>query len=143
MLRGLVEYRVQLTRTFTPEQYAQATESWGWLGLAGKTPIFTSPFGDVFFRADDGFRWLDTLEGTLTRPWLTADELNAVLNSADGRDMYLMGGLAMAAERSGFLPGPGQVYDFTISPCARRPDRGRQYRHHRLRGRGEHRWSTT
>ena len=32
----------------------QATESWGWLGLAGKTPIFTSPFGDVFFRADDG-----------------------------------------------------------------------------------------
>jgi hypothetical protein len=114
--RGLVQYRVLLTRTFTPAQYAAATESWGWLDLAGKTPIFASAFGDVFYRADDGFWWLDTLDGALTRPWRTADELKAALNSADGQDMYLMGGLAMAAERSGLVPGPDQVYDFTISP---------------------------
>jgi hypothetical protein len=107
---------VPLTRTFTPEQYAGATESWGWLDLAGKTPIFASPFGDVFYRAADGFWWLDTLEGTLTRPWRTADELNSALNSPDGQDEYLLGGLAMAAERSGLLPGPAQVYDFSVSP---------------------------
>jgi hypothetical protein len=65
---------VLLTRTFTLEQYAKATESWGWLDLAGKTPIFTSPFGDVFYRSADGFWWLDTLEGTLTRPWRTAED---------------------------------------------------------------------
>jgi len=107
---------MQLTRTFTAEQYAQATESWSWLGLVGKTPIFTSPFGDVFFRASDGFWWLDTLEGTLTRPWQTADELNAALSSAEGQDLYLLGALAMAAERAGVVAGADQVYDFTISP---------------------------
>lgn len=105
-----------LTRAFTPEQYAEATESWGWLDLSGKTPIFTSPFGDVFYRAHDGFWWLDILEGALTRPWRSADELNSTLASEDGQDMYLMGALAMAAERSGLQPGPEQVYDFRISP---------------------------
>ena len=30
--------------------------------------------------------------------------------------MYLLGALAMAAERTGLVPGPDQVYDFTISP---------------------------
>jgi hypothetical protein len=39
---------VQLTKTFTSGQYAQATESWQWLGLADKTPLFTSLFGDIF-----------------------------------------------------------------------------------------------
>jgi len=112
----LVQYRVQLTRNFTPEQYAEATESWGWLDLAGKTPIFTSPFGDIFFQAADGFWWLDTLEGTLTRPWQTADELSAALNSAEGQDLYLLGALAVAAERAGLVAGPDEVYDFTISP---------------------------
>jgi len=114
---GLVHYRVLLTRTFTRAQYAAATESWRWLDLAGKTPIFTSPFGDVFFRARDGFWWLDTLDGTLTRPWRTADEVKAELNSADGQNTYLMSGLATAAERSGLRPGPDQVYDFRITPA--------------------------
>jgi hypothetical protein len=112
----LIQYRVLLTRTFTPEQYAEATESWGWLDLAGKTPIFASPFGDVFYRADDGFWWLDTLEGTLTRPWRTPDELNSALNSDEGQDLYLLGALAMAAQRAGLVAGPDQVYDFMISP---------------------------
>jgi hypothetical protein len=42
-------------------------ESWGWIGIGDKSPAFTSPFGDVFFRSSDGFWWLDTLEGTRTR----------------------------------------------------------------------------
>jgi hypothetical protein len=54
---------------------AKATESWAWLGLVGKTPIFTFAFGDIFFTAADGFWFLDTVEGTLTRPWRTADDL--------------------------------------------------------------------
>jgi hypothetical protein len=82
---------VQLTRTFTPEQYAMATESWAWLGLAGKTPLFTSAFGDVFFKAADGFWWLDTVEGTLSRPWRTADELRAALNSAERQGTAISG----------------------------------------------------
>ena len=78
----LIECRVQLTRTFTPEQYAKATESWAWLDVTGKEPIFTSAFGDIFFTAIDGFWWLDSVEGTLTRPWRTADELSDTLSSA-------------------------------------------------------------
>jgi hypothetical protein len=41
-----------------------------------------SPFGDVFFRAHDGFWYLDTPEAALIRPWVTADELKAALNGA-------------------------------------------------------------
>ncbi|MCU7728936.1 DUF1851 domain-containing protein [Actinoplanes sp. KI2] len=108
---------VQLTRTFTPEQYAMATESWAWLDLAGKTPIFASAFGDIFFRAADGFWWLDTVEGTLTRPWRTADELSAALNSAEGKEQYLLRTLAAEAERAGLIPGPDQVYDFKVTPA--------------------------
>jgi hypothetical protein len=108
---------VQLTRIFTPDQYAKATEPWAWLGLAGKTPIFASAFGDIFFTAADGFWFLDTVEGTLTRPWRTADELNAALNSADGQDMYLLSTLAAEAERAGLIAGPNQVYDFKITPA--------------------------
>jgi hypothetical protein len=108
---------VQLTRTFTPEQYAEATESWAWLDLAGKKPVFTSAFGDIFFSAADGYWWLDTLEGTLTRPWQTADELRADLNSAEGQDTYLLSTLAAEAERAGLTLGQDQVYDFRITPA--------------------------
>lgn len=76
---------MELTRTFTDEQYARGLESWGFLELDGKVPVFTSPFGDVFFQAADGFWWLDTLEGTLERPWASADELRESLNTEDGR----------------------------------------------------------
>jgi len=60
---------MELTRSFTADQFARALESWDWADIQGKQPLFTSPFGDVFFRAHDGFWFLDLLEGTLTRPW--------------------------------------------------------------------------
>ncbi|MER7244440.1 hypothetical protein [Kribbella sp. NPDC000426] len=107
---------MELTRTFTTEQYTRALESWGFLDLGGKTPVFTSPFGDVFFQAADGFWWLDTLEGTLTRPWATADDLRAELNTEDGQDQYLLAGLAFGAESRGVVPGPDQVYSFAHPP---------------------------
>ena len=91
----------------------------GILGLGriqGKQPLFTSPFGDVFFQAQDGFWFLDLLEGTLTRPWPDADALQAELNTAAGQDRYLMAGLAFAAERQGIIPSARQVLSFRVAP---------------------------
>lgn len=105
-----------LTRTFTAEQYHRGLSSWRWLGLGDREPLFASPFGDVFFRAPDGFWWLDTLEATLTRPWATVEELEADLNTFEGQDRYLLAGLAQNAARRGLLPGPDQVYDFRAPP---------------------------
>jgi hypothetical protein len=107
---------VKFTREFDAEQYAVATRSWQWLDLGGKTPLFASLFGDVFFRGSDGLWWLDTLEGSLTRPWTTAAQLQAELNTPEGRDRYLLAGLAETVAATGLVPGEGQVYDFTISP---------------------------
>ena len=120
VVAGLVYCRVLLTRTFTPEQYARATESWGWLDLAGKEPIFTSPFGDVFFRANDGFWWLDTLDGTLTRRWRTADELNSALRgrrSRASRSATTAGSGSRPEQRDRLPPAAG---DFPGTRKARR-----------------------
>jgi hypothetical protein len=107
---------VQLTRVFTAEQCSRGLQSWGWIGLAGKVPIFTSPFGDVFFRSDDGFWWLDTLEGSLTCPWRSAEALRADLGTPAGQDRYLLAGLAWGAERQGVIPTSSQVYSFRRPP---------------------------
>jgi hypothetical protein len=102
--------RMEMTRSFTPEQFAQGLESWQWAGVGTKTPLFTSPFGDVFFRAEDGFWWLDTLGGSLTRAWANAGTLKADLATASGQDRYLLAGLALEAERQGLIPDADQVY---------------------------------
>jgi hypothetical protein len=93
--------RMELTRSFTPEQSARGLESWQWISIGAKVPLFTSPFGDVFFRAEDGFWWLDTLEGSLTRDWANADALKTDLATSDGQDRYLLAGLAVGAESRG------------------------------------------
>jgi hypothetical protein len=108
---------MEATRTFSPDQFARALESWQWIGLASKVALFASPFGDVFFQADDGLWWLDTLQGTLTRPWNTAEALNADLATTDGQDQYLLLGLAIAAEQRGIIPAANQVYAFTVPPA--------------------------
>ena len=82
----------------------------------GQGPSVASVFGDVFFRADDGFWYLDTLEGTLTCVWADAQALKADLATADGQDRYLLAGLAFGAESRGLIPDAGQVYDFQVPP---------------------------
>lgn len=107
---------MDLTRTFTDTQYAHALESWIFLDLEGKVPLFTSPFGDVFFQAADGFWWLDTLEGTLTHRWSSAQELERELNTEDGQDQYLLAGLVFGAADEGVVPSGDQVYSFAHPP---------------------------
>jgi hypothetical protein len=107
---------MELTRSFSADQFARALESWDWADIQGKQPLFTSPFGDVFFQAQDGFWFLDLLEGTLTRPWSDVGALQAELNTAEGQDRYLMAGLAFAAERQGIIPSGGQVLSFKVAP---------------------------
>jgi len=106
-----------MTRSFTPEQFAQGLESWQWASVGTKTPLFTSPFGDVFFQAEDGFWWLDTLGGRLTRAWANADTLKAELATASGQDRYLLAGLAFEAESQGLIPTASQVYGFKTPPA--------------------------
>jgi hypothetical protein len=112
---------VELIRTFETDQYLNALDSWRWLGLAGKMPIFASPFGDVFFEADDGYWWLDTLSAELTRKWPTLDELRAELDTEEGQDRYLLAGLAFGAERQGLVLGDDEIYDFKVSPALGAP----------------------
>jgi hypothetical protein len=107
---------MELTRSFSADQFARALESWDWADIQGKQPLFTSPFGDVFFQAQDGFWFLDLLEGTLTRPWPDAGALQAELNTAEGQDRYLMAGMAFAAERQGIVPSARQVLSFKVAP---------------------------
>ncbi|MFC4061196.1 T6SS immunity protein Tdi1 domain-containing protein [Planomonospora corallina] len=107
---------MELTKVFTPEQFEQGLESWHWIGLEGKVPVLASLFGDVVFRAEDGFWWLDTIEGSLTRPWEDADAVRAELNTVAGQERYLLVGLVRAAVRQGLAPAAEQVYDFKHPP---------------------------
>jgi hypothetical protein len=107
---------MDLTRSFAPEQFARGLESWEWIGLGGKVPIFASLFGDVFLRSDDGFWWLDTLEGRLALEWPTAGALQTDLATPDGQDRYLLAGLAMSAERHGLILGSHEIYVFEQPP---------------------------
>jgi T6SS immunity protein Tdi1, C-terminal len=107
---------VDLTTTFSTEQYRRALESWRWLDFSGKEPIFASLFGDLFFRSHDGFWHLNTLEGTFTRPWQDAASLRAALDTDDGQDEYLQGVWAMGADRRGLSVGPDEMYIFAVPP---------------------------
>lgn len=55
------------------------------------TPLFTSPFGDVFLEAPDGGVWfLDLLGGTVKREWDSVGDLQAAVNSSELQDQFLM-----------------------------------------------------
>jgi Domain of unknown function (DUF1851) len=105
-----------LTKTFPLDTYVRALESWSWLDLAGKLPVLASLFGDVFLQDRQGYWFLDTIEGRLTMIAATQDELQTILGTEEGQDHYLLGGLAMAAERHGLRPQPGEVYGFRVPP---------------------------
>jgi hypothetical protein len=107
---------VELLRTFDPQVMSDALKAWEWIGLDGKTPMFTSAFGNVFLRAADGFWFLDRLAGTLTRPWETAGQLQDELDTPDGQSLYLSAGLVWAANEGGLVPSETEVYDFAVPP---------------------------
>lgn len=107
---------MELTKVFAPERFAQGLESWGWIGLEAKVPVLASLFGDVIFQGEDGFWWLDTVEGSLNRRWQDLNALRAELNTADGQERYLLASLARVAEQRGLNPTTEQVYDFQRPP---------------------------
>lgn len=108
---------MELIRRFTPEQYASGLEDWRFLGLEGKRPSFSSPFGDVFFESPDGWWFLDIVGGTLTREWATPEELQAAMNTREGRNHFLMAELAEVADRNGLQPSETQVLSFVVPPA--------------------------
>lgn len=103
-------------RRFPADAYVAALESWSFLDLAGKQPLFTSPFGDVFFQSAEGFWFLDVVGGELNHRWSTESEFSETLNSRAGQDEYLMIGLAKAADEAGLKPSASEVYGFEIPP---------------------------
>ena len=108
---------MDLTKTFTPEQYEGALAFWSWIGVEGKTPVMTSLFGDVFFVSADGCWFLDTLEGSLDCLWETQADMEAELATPEGEDRYLLGALAVgAATRRGLILEADQVYVFVPHP---------------------------
>ncbi|MEU8899013.1 T6SS immunity protein Tdi1 domain-containing protein [Nocardia sp. NPDC048505] len=107
---------MELIKSFTTEQFESALASWEWIGLADKTPLCASIFGDVFFDSADGLWWLDTLNGELTRPWDNADDLAKDLDTADGMEQYLLASLAAATAETGLVPAENEVYDFAHPP---------------------------
>jgi hypothetical protein len=108
---------VDKVRYFSDEQYTAGLESWRFLKLRSLRPLFTSPFGDVFFGARNGVWFLDTLESSFRRISRSQSELSALLSTDAGTDEYLMLGLAEAAERAGIAPGRDQIYDFVLPPA--------------------------
>ncbi|MCA0215864.1 MAG: hypothetical protein LCH43_00750 [Actinobacteria bacterium] len=107
---------MQLTRSFTPKQYADGLESWGFLNFKGKSPLFASVFGDVFFGARNGIWFLDAFGGTLVRICRKEVDLQTLLDSPEGQEKYLLAGLVHAADVAGIRPVGDQVLDFTIDP---------------------------
>jgi hypothetical protein len=107
---------MELTKRFSPDRFGHALESWAWLDLGSKTPVLATLFGDVFFEVGGSYWFLDTTEGSLTARWENRESFKANLDTEDGQDSYLLGGLAMAADRAGLVLGADQVYDFKVPP---------------------------
>jgi hypothetical protein len=78
---------MHLTKTFSPDTYTRALESWSWLHLDGKVPVLASLFGDIFLQDPTGYWFLDSVEGQLTLIAATRDELQAILGTEAGQDL--------------------------------------------------------
>lgn len=109
---------MELTKQFSDRQYAVALESWSWLDLGGKSPRFTSLFGDVFLEDEEGAWWfLSTFTGELLAGWPHGAALAAELNTEAGQDEYLLGALALAAfHRRGLSLSRDDVYAYVPPP---------------------------
>jgi hypothetical protein len=98
------------------DKIAAALESWQWLPIANKQAAVVTSFGDLFFQDDDGIWFLDTLGGSLERVCDSLEDLEAILNTADGQNQYLLAGLVLDATERGLSLEPGQCYDFAVNP---------------------------
>lgn len=108
---------MELTKTFSADQFSRGLQAWRWLDLGGKTPVFASLFGDVVLESSAGLWFLDTLEGSLAQVWDSRDALRADLSTAEGQDKYLLAGLAHEAHRRGIVLASDEVYDFVPPPA--------------------------
>lgn len=70
----------------------------------------------MFLASDDGYWFLESIEGTLTRRWPTSHALNAELDTEAGQDELLLGGLAESADARGLVLDEQEVYDFAVPP---------------------------
>jgi len=107
---------VHLTKTFPVDAFREALESWSWLPLAGKVPVLATAFGDVILQDAEGYWFLDAAGGKLDKIASNRDELRAALSSPEGRDQYLLAGLAHEAETQGLMLAESEVFDFTQPP---------------------------
>jgi hypothetical protein len=100
----------------TIDDIKSALESWDWIDFSGLTPIAVSCFGDIFFDSESAIYFLDTLEGRLKEICKTRTELQALLNTTEGQDEFLLGGLVDAIRARGVELKEGECYDFKVSP---------------------------
>jgi len=105
-----------LTKSFPVDAFREALESWSWLPLAGKVPVLATAFGDVILQDAEGYWFLDAAGGKLDKIASNRDELRAALSSPEGRDQYLLAGLAHEAETQGLMLAESEVFDFTQPP---------------------------
>lgn len=108
---------MQMLRTFAKDAFRFGLASWRWLGINGKTPRFTTCFGDVFLESLEGWWFLDTMEGTLELRWSTAVDMYAELEAIEGRATYLMDDVVRDAERRGLRLGPKDIFAFNPHPA--------------------------
>lgn len=108
---------MELTKTFSPEQFQHGLECWQWRGVHGMTPWFTTLFGDVFLLSGNAVCYLDIVDGTLAQPWPDQAAMQAELNTRPGQVTYLRVGLARAARDQAVALDPSQVYDFRHPPA--------------------------
>lgn len=108
---------MELLRTFAPGAFAYGLASWSWLGVHGKTPRFTTVFGDVFLESLEGWWFLDTIEGSLELRWATAVEMYTELDSPDGRADLLLEDLCREVLDAGLDPRPDEVLAFSPHPA--------------------------
>ncbi|MDH5178094.1 MAG: DUF1851 domain-containing protein [Gammaproteobacteria bacterium] len=96
-------------------------ESWDWYDFSEMTPIAVTAFGDVFFESSAGIYFLDKVSGDFTVVCKTKSELEAILNTPDGRDHYLMAELVLLAIGRGLVLDEGECYEFKVAPFLNGP----------------------
>ena len=79
-------------------------------------PLLTSSFGDIFFAHKRKVYFLDLVNGTFDLIAESMDELEAILNSSQGHENYLMATLSIAKQKNGHILEPNEVFDFKKTP---------------------------